>query len=153
MKIKNIVAILVLIFSYNLSSAQQNLDIYLSKTVEGTYEEVCTKVEDVLKKQGFGVITEIDMDLKLKEKLENVDMKGYKILGVCNPSYAYETLKIEENIGVFLPCKAIIRDLGDNKAEVVMVNPSTLMGMLGKAELTKIANEVTDKFKEALKQL
>ncbi|GAO27674.1 hypothetical protein JCM15548_14516 [Geofilum rubicundum JCM 15548] len=93
------------------------------------------------------------MDVKLKEKLDNVDIKPYKILGICNPGFAYKTLQIEENIGVFLPCKAIVKDIGEGKIEVVVVDPAALMGMLNKPELVSIANEVSDKFQKALEKL
>jgi len=106
-----------------------------------------------LKEQGFGVITEIDMDVKLKEKLPNIEMKPYMILGVCNPSFAYKTLQVKENIGVFLPCKAVIKDIENGKIEVVIVNPTALMGMLNKPELATIANEVSEKFQNALRNL
>ncbi|MCU4158190.1 DUF302 domain-containing protein [Carboxylicivirga sp. A043] len=133
--------------------AQEQESFYFSKTVDGTFEEVTNKTKALLKEQGFGVITEIDMDAKLKEKLPDIDMKPYKILGVCNPSFAHKTLQIEENIGIFLPCKAIVKDIGNGKIEVVIVNPAALMGMLNKPELVTIANEVSEKFQNALKKL
>jgi uncharacterized protein (DUF302 family) len=74
-------------------------------------------------------------------------------LGVCNPFFAYKTLQIEENIGVFLPCKAIVKDIGNGTIEVVIVNPAALMGMLNKPELTVIAEEVSQKFQDALKNM
>ncbi len=103
-----------------------------------------------MKKEGFGVITEIDMEAKLKEKLDDVDLPPYRILGVCSPSFAYQTIQVEENIGLFLPCKTLIKDVGNGKIEVVMVNPSALMSMLEKEELKKIADEVLKKFLIAL---
>ncbi|MCU4173986.1 DUF302 domain-containing protein [Marinilabiliaceae bacterium N1Y90] len=133
--------------------AQENETFYFTKTIEGTFEDVVDKTKLVFKEQGFGVITEVDMDVKLKEKLDNVDIKPYKILGICNPGFAYKTLQIEENIGVFLPCKAIVKDIGEGKIEVVVVNPAALMGMLNKPELVSIANEVSDKFQKALEKL
>ena len=153
MKNLKIISLLVLILSIQSLSAQENENFYFSKTVDGTFEEVTNKTKALLKEQGFGVITEIDMDVKLKEKLQDIEMKPYKILGICNPSTAYKTLQIEENIGVFLPCKAIIKDMGNGKVEVVIVNPAALMGMLNKAELVTIANEVSEKFQKALNGL
>lgn len=152
---KNIKPILLLIMLFSLQSlsAQQQGNYYFNKTVEGTFDDVAEKVESVLKEQGFGVITEIDMDITLKEKLSDVEMNPYKILGVCNPSFAYETLKVEENIGLFLPCKVLVKDLGNDSIEVVMVNPSALMKMLGNTELEKIAQKVTDEFLIALENL
>lgn len=151
-KIK-IISLVIMLVSIHSLSAQGQENFYFSKTVEGSFKEVTTKTKAVLKEQGFGVITEIDMDVKLKEKLTDIEMKPYKILGVCNPSFAYKTMQIEENIGVFLPCKAIVKDMGDGKVEVVIVNPAALMGMLNKPELVIIANEVSEKFQAALEKL
>lgn len=153
MKRIKIISLLLMVFTIQSLIAQEQETFYFSKTIDGSFEEITQKTKTVLKEQGFGVITEIDMDAKLQEKLPEVDMRPYKILGVCNPSFAYKTLQIEENIGVFLPCKAIVKDLGNGKVEVVIVNPSALMGMLNKPELVSIANEVSEKFQNALKKL
>ena len=145
--------LVIMLFVVNILSAQQDGNYYFSLTVEGTFEEVTAKTKAELKNQGFGVITEIDMDVTLKEKLDNVDMLPYKILGVCNPSFAYQTLQIEENIGVFLPCKTVIKDLGNGKVEIIMVDPSALMLMLNKDELITIAGAVSEKFQDVLNNL
>jgi len=126
---------------------------YFSKTVEGNIEEVTPKVKSVLKEQGFSVVTEIDMSKTLKEKIDDVNMKPYRILGACNAKYAWETIQKEENIGVFLPCKVILKEQNNNMTEVVAVNPSRLMKMLGNEGLNSIADEVSMKFKDALKNL
>lgn len=139
----------VFMLSATLLSAQ-NDDYYFSKEVNGSFEEVTSKVKSSLKEQGFGIITEIEMDKTLKEKLDGVEMKPYRILGACNPKYAYETLQAEENIGLFLPCKVLIKQIDENRSEVVMVNPSALMKMLGNEDLIPIADDVTERFKEAL---
>ncbi|WP_430822943.1 DUF302 domain-containing protein [Carboxylicivirga sp. N1Y90] len=153
MKKTVIISMLLMVISIQSLVAQENETFYFTKTIEGTFEDVVDKTKLVFKEQGFGVITEVDMDVKLKEKLDNVDIKPYKILGICNPGFAYKTLQIEENIGVFLPCKAIVKDIGEGKIEVVVVNPAALMGMLNKPELVSIANEVSDKFQKALEKL
>ncbi|MCH1437583.1 DUF302 domain-containing protein [Geofilum rubicundum] len=153
MKKIKIISMLIMVISIQSLVAQETETFYFSKTIEGTFEEVVDKTKHVFKEQGFGVITEVDMDVKLKEKLDNVDIKPYKILGICNPGFAYKTLQIEENIGVFLPCKAIVKDIGEGKIEVVVVDPAALMGMLNKPELVSIANEVSDKFQKALEKL
>ncbi|MFO7880670.1 MAG: DUF302 domain-containing protein [Bacteroidota bacterium] len=126
---------------------------YFSKTVEGDFEEVSAEVKTLLKEEGFSVITEIDMAEKLKEKLDEVDMQRYRILGVCNSKYAYATIQQEENIGLFLPCKFLIIEIGDNKTKVVAVNTENLMKMLENDELNSIAADVNTKFKRVLKQL
>ncbi|MEZ5196587.1 MAG: DUF302 domain-containing protein [Bacteroidales bacterium] len=121
-----------LLFSVFISNAQQgdssksNDSYYFSKTVKGTLESVTAQVKESLKEESFSVITEIDMDKTLKEKID-VDIQPYRILGVCNAKYAYQTLQIEENIGIFLPCKMVIKQLDENTVEVVSVNPSVLM--------------------------
>jgi len=150
---KSLSVLAVLLFTMNVLSAQEKETYYFSKTVKGSFEEVVQKTKAELKKQGFGVITEIDMDAKLKEKLDDVDLPPYKILGVCNPAYAWQTIQAEENIGLFLPCKVLVKDVGDGNIEVVMVDPAALMGMLGKEELVKIADAVSEKFKLALKNI
>ncbi len=154
MKNLKIIAVLVLLVSVQYLPAQKkNNNYYFSKTVSGSFEDISKKVVQTLKQHGFGVITEIDMDVKLQEKLKDIKMKPYRILGVCNPKFAYQTLQIEENIGLFLPCKVLIKDIGNKKVEIVMVNPTALMQMLGNDELVKIAEQVTKKFKEALSKL
>jgi uncharacterized protein (DUF302 family) len=151
--LKLAISIAIMMFALNTLSAQQAGEYYYSKIVMGTFEEVTQKVKSELKKQGFSVITEIDMNAKLKEKLGDINMSPYKILGVCSPSFAYQTLQVEENIGLFLPCKTLIKDIGDGKIEVVMVNPSVLMSMLEKEELKIVADEVLKKFLIALENI
>ena len=152
--IRNIGALaLLLIFAITNSFGQQKGDYYYSKTVKGSVDEVTARLKTELKKQGFGVITEIDMDKKLKEKLDDVDLPAYKILGVCSPKFAWQTLQAEENIGLFLPCKALVKDKGNGNTEVVIVNPAVLMEMLGKDELDGIADKVREKFLVALNNL
>lgn len=104
--------------------------MFFSKIRTGDFESVTEKVIAEFKNVGFGVIVEIDMDLALKEKLDEVNMKPYKILGVCNPGFAYKALQAEPNIGVFLTCKVIVKQVDDNKVEVVSSNPGMLMQML-----------------------
>lgn len=125
---------------------------YFSKNVKGNIESVTKIVKESLKAEGFGVVTEIDMDKTLKEKID-VDFKPYRILGVCNATYAYQTLQLEENIGVFLPCKMVLKQMDENTVEVVSVNPSALMQMLGNDELTKVAGEVTVKLQRVVENL
>ena len=126
--------------------------LYFKKTVTGNFSEIVEKVKDNLKDQGFSVITEIDMDKKLNEKL-NTDVKPYKILGACNPGYAFKTLQIDDNIGVFLPCKVIVKQLEGNEVEVVSVNPAEMMRMMNNEELTKVAEEVSIKLKTVVEGL
>ena len=153
MKNFKIISIVIMLLSIQYLSAQKNEKYYFNKTLNSSFEETDTKLRAVMKEQGFGVISEIDMDVKLKEKLSDVKLKPYRILGFCNPGYAYQTIQEEENIGLFLPCKVLIKDLGNEKTEVVMVNPSALMNTLGNKKLDIIAKKVTRKFLAALEKL
>lgn len=145
---------LILTFIFSGIKAQDECnEMFFSTTVTGDFESVTEKVIAEFKNVGFGVITEIDMDLALKEKLDDVKMDSYKILGVCNPGFAYKALQAEPNIGVFLPCKVIVKKAGDNKVEVVSSNPAMLMEMLDNKELDKLAKEVAEKMKTAIENI
>jgi len=154
---RTIPLIFVLIISSMFTSTAQNdgadnasqNDIYFSKKVNGTIDEVYQKVVRALKTEKFGVITEVDMAKTLKEKID-VDMMPYKILGVCNPGSAYEALQAEPNIGVFLPCKVILKQVDENIVEVVSANPEMMMKMLGNEKLDKTAKEVSEKLKAVI---
>ena len=151
---KKLIILAVFLTAITANSLGQSSDsYYFSKVFDGSMDDVTTRVKSALKTQGFGVITEIDMHEKLEEKLGQVDVKPYKILGACNPGFALQTLKVEENIGLFLPCKVLVKHIEKNKMEVVMVNPSALMRMLGNKELLSVADEVTDKFRKALEEI
>lgn len=130
----------------------QDSEMFIKKDVTGDFEQIVEKVKQEFKQVGFGVITEIDMDQKLEEKLD-VDLKPYKILGVCNPGFAYKALQAEPNIGVFLPCKVIIRQMDGNNVEVVSSDPAMLMKMLNNEELNKLADEVSVKIKKAIENI
>ena len=144
-----------LLFTITVTSvfAQSNPDYYISKIINYSFDDATDRVKEALKEQDFGIITEINMVEKLKESIANVEIKPYKILGACNPEFAYQTLLVEENIGLFLPCKILVKQVDKNTTEVVMVNPSVLMQMLGNEKLTKVADEVTNRFKKAMESL
>lgn len=144
--------VLLMIFIHPAFALDQE-KLYLKKTVGGSFEEVTLKVKALMKEQGFGVITEIDMDTKIREKVKDAELKPYKILGICNPDFAYRALQAEDNIGVFLPCKVIIKELDARSTEVVALDPSALMGMLGKPELAKIGDQVAVKFRAVFDKL
>ena len=91
-----------------------------------TFEEAVTKVTEEIRKEGFGVLSEIDIHEKLKEKL-GVDFRKYKILGACNPAFAYQALQKEDKIGVILPCNVIIQEKSDGTIEVAAVDPVASM--------------------------
>lgn len=95
---------------------------YFSKILNVSFEEAISKVTDELKKEGFGILTDIDVKETLKKKL-NVDFKKYRILGACNPPFAYQALQEEDKIGTMLPCNVIVQELADGSVEVAAVDP------------------------------
>ncbi len=117
---------------------------YISKKITGSYSEAILKVTNALKNEGFGVLTEIDIHDKLKEKL-NVDFRKYKILGACNPGYAHKALQKEDKIGTMLPCNVIVQELDDEEIEIAAVDPVASMQAVENETLAVIANEIKEK--------
>ncbi len=121
------------------------------KELEMSFDDAVKKVTGELKKEGFGVLTTIDLNEKFKEKL-NIDFKNYLILGVCNPPFSYKSLLAEENIGLLLPCNVIIYENG--KTTVIgIIKPSSAMGMVDNDELNDIAAGVETKLKKVSEAL
>ena len=123
-----------------------------SKIVNSTYEDAITKVTEELKKEGFGVLTEIDVRETLKKKL-NIDFRKYKILGACNPPFAYQALLMEENIGTLMPCNVIVQEKIDGSVQVSVINPMESMQIVGNQELSEIAGEISKKLLNVLKNI
>jgi len=125
---------------------------YFNTTVELSFDEAIAKVTDELKKEGFGVLTEIDLAGTLKKKLD-VDLRPYKILGACNPPFAYKAVQAEEQIGLYLPCNVIVRDVGDGKTEVAAVDPLVAMSRVENPDLEPVAGEVQAKLRRVIAAL
>lgn len=125
---------------------------YISKIVDYSFDDALIKVHEELKKEGFGVLTEIDVQSTLKNKL-NVDFRKYKILGACNPPLAHKAMKAEDKIGVLLPCNVIVQETEDKKIEVAFMNPIVAMQAVKNEALGQIAEEVTGKLKKVYELL
>jgi uncharacterized protein (DUF302 family) len=121
----------------------------LAKTTALSYEEAIAKVIDELKKEGFGVLTEIDVKETLKKKL-NVDFRPYKILGACNPTLAHQALQKEVELGMFLPCNVIVYRADDGLTVVSAVDPKIALGRLNRPQLEPIADEVAARLKRVI---
>ncbi len=129
------------------------MSYYYSKVLEQTgFEEAIDKVTEALKGEGFGVLTEIDVKGVLKKKLD-VDFKKYRILGACNPDFAYKALQTEDKIGVFLPCNVVVEEHEDGKVEVSAVDPVASMTSVPNESLLGIASEVQQKLKRVIDSL
>jgi uncharacterized protein (DUF302 family) len=125
---------------------------YFTKILSGTFEDAIDRVTAELKKEGFGVLTEIDVKDTLKEKL-NVKFRKYKILGACNPPFAYKALKSEDKIGLMLPCNVIVQEISEYKIEVAAIDPIASMQAIENQDLAEVANEVKDKLKRVIDNL
>ena len=147
------VTLILMVFWSAALMGQTQPEYYFSTTVEMSFDDAMESTKAALKENGFGIITEVHMDQTLMEKLDGVEMKRYTMLGACNPKYAYETLQVEENIGLFLPCKVLIKEISERETEVVMINPTELMKMLGNEKLDEVAKIVTEKFQSALREI
>ncbi len=128
------------------------MSYYFSKTTDASFEEVLTKVADELKKEGFGILTEIDVRETLKKKLD-VNFQRYKILGACNPPFAYEALQAENKIGVLLPCNVIVQELPDGKVEVAAIDPVQSMQAVGNPTLQVIAEQIQAKLRNVISNI
>lgn len=122
------------------------------KAVNLGYDEAIEKVTEELKKEGFGVLTEIDVKATLKKKLD-VDFKPYKILGACNPPYAYQALQSEEQIGLMLPCNVIVYVNDNGKTIVAAIDPVASMTAVENAALEVHAQEVRTKLQRVIQEM
>jgi uncharacterized protein (DUF302 family) len=125
---------------------------YFTKIVNGGFEVIENKIVALLKNEWFGVLTYIDMQRTLKEKL-NVEFKKYKILGACNPPFALKALEAEDKIGTILPCNIIIQEHELNTIEVSAINPLVSMQAVNNDRLKKVAQEVSSKLENVINNL
>ena len=128
------------------------MSYYFSKILDINFDDAILKVTEELNKEGFGILTEIDVTATLKKKL-NVDFHKYRILGACNPPFAYRALQAEPKIGTMLPCNVIVQELADGKIEVSAVDPLASMQAIQNKELQPIAEEIQLKLKKVIDQL
>jgi uncharacterized protein (DUF302 family) len=130
----------------------RNMDYYFSKTLTGSFENAVQKVTEALKAEGFGILTEIDIKATLKKKLD-VDFYNYKILGACNPPFAYKALLAEDKIGTMLPCNIIIQERVTGQIEISAVDPVASMQAIENKELGVIASEIRAGLQKVIKEL
>lgn len=125
---------------------------HYSTQLSKPFNEVVATVTENLKRQGFGIITSIDMKATLKEKL-NIDFREYKILGACNPQFAHKALIAEPQIGVMLPCNVVVQQQNDGIVTVSAVNPMETMDRTLSPELKGVATEVSNRLRTAVDEL
>ena len=129
------------------------MSYYFKKVLKGKgFDEAIEEVKTELKKEGFGVLSEIDVKETLKKKI-NVEFKKYKILGACHPQFAYEALQKEDKIGVFLPCNVIVEEHDNGEVEVSAVDPIASMISIKNESIGDLANEIQKKLMQVIKNL
>ena len=124
------------------------MDYYFSKTIDQSFDNAIQKVTEALKTEGFGILTEIDVKATLKKKI-NVDFYNYKILGACNPPFAYKALLAEDKIGTMLPCNVIVQEKVSGQVEVSAVDPSASMLSIENKDLQAIATEIKNQVEKS----
>lgn len=125
------------------------MSYYFNKKLSGDFDQIIEKVTEVLKKEGFGILTDIDIKATLKQKLD-VDFYNYRILGACNPPFAYKALQTEDKIGTMLPCNVIIQEKKQGEIEVSAVDPGASMQAVENEKLAEIANEIRNKLEKVI---
>lgn len=125
---------------------------YFNKIIDLPFEKAIEHVTEELKKEGFGVLTEIDVQATLKKKLD-VDFRPYRILGACNPPFAHKALSAESHIGIYLPCNVVVQDAGNGRTEVAAVDPMVAMSRVDNAGLEPIAKEIQMKLQRVIENL
>jgi uncharacterized protein (DUF302 family) len=125
---------------------------YFSKTVTLSFDDAIEKVMAELKKEGFGVLTDIDVKQTLKKKLD-VDFKKYRILGACNPPFAYKALQVEDKIGTMLPCNVIVQEIDEGQVEVAAIDPVASMQAVANPALKDVAEKIQGKLKKVIENI
>jgi len=125
---------------------------YFNKTVAGNFQDVVERTVASLKEDGFGVLTEIDVKETLQKKLD-VDFRQYKILGACNPAFAYQALLAEDKIGTMLPCSVIVQELESGQIEVAAIDPMASMQAVENSELGGVAHIVREKLRQVVERV
>ncbi|TVZ28781.1 uncharacterized protein (DUF302 family) [Gillisia sp. Hel_I_86] len=129
------------------------MSYYFEKTLTNvSFDEAIEKVTEELKKEGFGILTEIDIKATLKKKLD-VDFYNYRILGACNPPFAYKALQAEDKIGTMLPCNVIVQEREKGIIEVSAVDPAASMSAVENEALNEVAFQVRDKLEKVIEKL
>ncbi|MBI2417204.1 MAG: DUF302 domain-containing protein [Ignavibacteriales bacterium] len=125
------------------------MNYFNTKESTVNFDETIIRVTEELQKEGFGILTEIDVQATMKKKL-NVEFRKYRILGACNPPFAFKALSFEPNIGVLLPCNIVVQELEHGKTQISAVNPLVTMQSVNNSALEPIAAEISEKLQRVL---
>jgi uncharacterized protein (DUF302 family) len=125
------------------------MSYYFTKILNISFDTAISGVMEELKKEGFGILTDIDVKATLKKKLD-VEFRKYRILGACNPPFAYKALQAEDKIGTMLPCNVIVQEISDGQVEVTAIDPLASMQAIENPALKEIAAEISNKLKTVI---
>ena len=128
------------------------MSYHFSKTLGIPFSDAVARTTEALKREGFGVLTDIDVQSTLKQKI-GVDFRKYRILGACNPGLAHKALLAEDKIGTMLPCNVVVQELEDGKVEVSAIDPIASMQAVANPALAGVATEVQDKLRRVIEAL
>jgi len=128
------------------------MSYYFNKTLNLSFDKAIARVTEELKKEGFGILTDIDVKATLKQKLD-VEFRKYRILGACNPPFAYKALQAEDKIGTMLPCNVIVQEISDGQVEVTAIDPLASMQAVENPALKEIASEISNKLKKVIERV
>ena len=128
------------------------MNYYFTRRLDVPFSEAVARVTEALKKEGFGILTEIDVKATLKKKL-NVDFREYRILGACNPPFAYQALQLEDKIGTMMPCNVIVQEREDGGTEVSAVDPVASMSAVDNRKLADVATVIRSRLKTVVENL
>lgn len=144
---------ILIVSIFAISANAQEKTYYSSKTLDVSYEKAIEKLKVALKGQEFGVVSETAMHETINKKVPGSNMDPYIVIGACNAKFADKVLKLEENIGLLLPCKIIVKYLADEKSEVVIMDPAAVMSVANNKEVTAFSTEIGKKLIKVLEAL
>lgn len=125
---------------------------YFSTQLEGEFDQAIERVTEALKTEGFGVLTEIDVQATLKAKLD-IDRRPYRILGACNPTFAHKAIEAEPHIGLLLPCNVVVQEEPDKSISVSFMDPAAVLDLVGREEIAEVAKEVRARLQRVCESL
>jgi uncharacterized protein (DUF302 family) len=125
---------------------------YFSKTLPAGFDQAVQRTTEALKREGFGIITEIDVKKTLKDKI-GAEFRSYRILGACNPKLAHEALQLEDKIGTMLPCNVVVQDIGGGKTEIAAIDPVASMQAVDNPKLREAATRVQAMLKQVIESI
>jgi uncharacterized protein (DUF302 family) len=131
---------------------EDKMSYYFTKIVNLSFDEAVQRVTEQLKQEGFGILTEIDVKATFKKKLD-VDFRNYRILGACNPPFAYRALQTERMVGTMLPCNVIVQEVNESQTEITAIDPVASMQAIDNPALAEIAGQVQRKLQSAVEKV